>query len=666
MSNEEPVTEQLLRVLARAILAGGTIDSVGRELIPRIVSALQLDGARARAIFGEERARAAVPDSGATDTERLWEETRRFVTALPAGSGRRGLAERIGLALRIDRARVRALTDELALAAARPRGAEETQVTPKPAAAPDPLSDTRADGLSHTLVGRAPVPRPAPERSPTWFIDEAVRLGKLARDGASPDVARGVELVEAAAAIPPQRGRDRELALVALANLSAVVVPSGKLALVESALERLSIRPALAAAELVGYRGALSNAMMCVARSADPDAPARVLEAVEAAERLARIEPAGEQRWVVYADVAHQAVRFLATNHHWTAIRTLEKRLDAIPAEFKEITAPAVAGALTTWCIFAIDTKAAAEFSRARDRMARHAAKFRHLEVQREWTTLQNCIVSASVREQFPDTSEALVAASVFDTLVGSLGADRAIALTFAGGSSDLQLMVIAMRDARKHQQLLERIREIAAHHRADEEIAFAFARGIVNASIVCVKDVPPARRAADPILSALRQTLAQLVAAHPASANLRDAQGRFDRTVGPAGSAPSGPSGRGAVPASARPARVRHADIIELRRCFEELQTGSNAPMRAMGRILGTYPGRVRKEGEAVYAKDEQYFLDLLEEIEYQILNDRSGYWRIQGGMLESMTKYMLEDATPTIIAAARALRGRLGMAPW
>lgn len=88
---------------------------------------------------------------------------------------------------------------------------------------------------------------------------------------------------------------------------------------------------------------------------------------------------------------------------------------------------------------------------------------------------------------------------------------------------------------------------------------------------------------------------------------------------------------------------------------------------MATMARFLGVGPylGRVMREGEEVYQRDEAYFLDLLEEIGCQVQHDRSGYWRVQMPKLDTLTRYLLEGATPAIAGAARSLRARVNRAP-
>lgn len=409
------------------------------------------------------------------------------------------------------------------------------------------------------------------------------------------------------------------------------------------------------------YAQALAGAARDVTRDDDPASGTKLLEVLDAAETQARAAPASPERMVAWASQAREAVRFLAKQRDWTSVRAIERRLAATPRELERVVAPATAGALGAWGAAALAARAPDELSRARDRLARLAGRHEDPVVRREYAGLLAALVTSVVRDHFPDASEGPLAAGLLESQAQAHWEDRELVLAFAAACPDIQLLHTAARDDAGHRKLLARLSELVQRHPRDEELALHLARGLVNAGVVRAGDLAPARREKDPLLVALRGTLDQLLEANPGSASLSDMTARFDRQPGvPASRIRAASAAAGSV------TRARHPDLNELRDAFERLQHGSHDSMATMARILGVGPylGRVMREGEDAYAHDEPYFLDMLEEIDYQIQHDRSGYWRGQMPKLDTMTRYLLEDATPSISAAARALRARLKLA--
>ena len=608
------IVEMLLAIVARAVYSDGVVEDAERELVKRVVRALEVDHARARQILDTARKEAPMrSNAGAADAEMLWAEAQALLGALPAGTGRRALAARVGWALEVDDARIAEVVQALAPDA------------PARAGVVDSARSYAAEGLA---------------------AEAAALAARLDPHGAPFDEKDGRSMLELL--------NSGDLAVVA--TLARCASRTGQLAALDPALTALVATRAPAGAELGVYQAALAGAAAGVTREDDPATGNRLIEVVDLAERLAKVEPQGPERWIAWAERAREAVRFLCRQRDWKSVRALEKRLGAAPRAHEGAVAPAVAGALAAWGLAALVAQAGDELARARDRLARLSGRHDLAAVRREYATLLAAVIAGVVRDRFPDAAEGPLAAGLLESLAQAHWEDRDLVLIFAAACADVQLLHVAARDEAGHRKLLARLSELAQRHPRDEDLALHLARGLVNVGVVRAGDLAPARREKDPLLVAVRALLDLLRESNPTSEKVAELAGRFDRQPGVP------PSRIRAAPA----ARARHPDLLELRDAFERLQHGSNDAMATLARILGVgpYPGRIMREGEEAYQRDEGYFLDLLAEIDHQVQHDRSGYWRMQMPKLDTMTRYMLEDATPAIAQAARDLRGRLNLA--
>ena len=469
-------------------------------------------------------------------------------------------------------------------------------------------------------------------------------------------------------ALPPGSGRRRLAARVGRALaidekwLAALVrdmaheaesVPAAELL---ARLGSVPLVPPVSAEALQVGLDLVHRAAAAVMREEDPAAATQLATVLDAAEKIATAAP---EHWTAAAETARDAVRWLAPRHDWKSVRTIEKRLAAGPRASEEAVAAPAAAALAAWGRAALAARADAELARARDRLARLAMRHDQVGVRREYAGLLAALVASVVRDHFPAAAEGLLAAGLLEALARDHWEDRELTLAFASACPDIQLLLIAAREEAEHRKLLARLSELAQAHPRDEELALHLARGVVHVAVVRAGELAPARRGADPLLLALRGTLDGLLEGNPGSARLAELAARFERQPG----APASRVGPLPIAAAARP---RHPDLLELRDAFERLQLGAEAAVATLTRVLGVGPylGRVMREGEEAYQRDETYFLDLLEEVDRQVHEDRSGYWRVQSPKLDTMTRYMLEDATPAIVAAARALRARLNFA--
>jgi hypothetical protein len=386
---------------------------------------------------------------------------------------------------------------------------------------------------------------------------------------------------------------------------------------------------------------------------------------VTLAERLAKADPPDPIRWVALGSAGHAAVRALAEDQRFGLVPKVMRALEGIPHDAGEAQGHH-AEALASWGILAMKHGQRDEVLKATAAMEALAPHALVPEVVRARATLHSCALEwwcGHVKE--PDPASA--AFEVLHQLVNEHGDDRAVANSFAVCSEFALMLVLILRDYERVALHLERARMVSGAHPGDEEIQFALARAMVNTAIhvnALREDAPTRAR----LMGDVERTLAMLAASCPGSEKIEDAKGRLERvklqnpqfahaSQGAHAATATPPAAARAAPSSPVP-----EDVRTMRAIFDAMQEGRTppAPAFAILEIVGTggYPRRVKEEGERVYAADEPYFLHLLAEVERQLGSDRIGFWQMQGQIIELVTRYMIEDATPAIADAARRVR--------
>lgn len=258
MDERTRLCEELLAIVARAVYSDGVVEETERELVKRVVRALEVDTARAKEILAAAKREAPFRSTaGPADAAAIWSEARHLLAALPSGSGRRMLAARVGWALDVAESEIAAVVQALAPGA-------------------PPPADYSTDGSG--------------SNDPASMAAEALGLAaRLEPEGAAVSDDDGLRLLELL--------NTGDLAVVAA--LAPAASRTGQIAALDPALTALvsagNVDPAT-------YQAALAGALAGVTRE-DPATGARMLEVVDLAERLAKIESSAERdpaaRWVV-------------------------------------------------------------------------------------------------------------------------------------------------------------------------------------------------------------------------------------------------------------------------------------------------------------------------------------------------------------------------------
>jgi hypothetical protein len=618
----------LFQLVADEVFRDGKVDSAENELLGTLARCLGLDNEAARAIAEVSRKKIAegvLDDARPMDRERLYAQILRYVHS----DGTVDDKERILLE---GMHKLLSIGDEV-----------HARLCAPIATAP------RAAGSA----------RPPPEILAR--LEEATALLRDSGDSApGPQAAgRAVAILDEVRASPALSPVEQTGWLGVLANLSPLLARAGKVSELEAALAHVVVRARLTDDGVTALAAALTN--MLKARLAD--APIELLPSiVRIAERLVRLDPPDPGRWAPLAEMAHEGLRAAATVRRFALARKMVHMLDGIPEPDERATGHR-AEALLSWAVLAMKAGDCQEIQEAGAALSALAGRAPHRGVVEAHATHLGCAVewwASQAREPGP----ALAALDDLHRLLTSFDITPPVARSFSLCSEFALLTLLILRDRPRVDEHLARVKDVASRVADDEDVLFAFARALVNSAIQRMDDARARSDPADPILAALAATMEHLIALAPTSAKIADARGRFERSTRRNLSADPGPAG-GPAPRPALP--PPHPDILRLRDSFARLQA-SPADGRAIDGILsvvgrGGYPARVLAEGEAVYAKDEPYFLHLLIELEAQIRSDRIGYWKANAAQLELVTRYMIEDATPAIADAARSFRRAIGL---
>ncbi len=246
----------------------------------------------------------------------------------------------------------------------------------------------------------------------------------------------------------------------------------------------------------------------------------------------------------------------------------------------------------------------------------------------------------------------------------------RDVALPVARASEVALTCFVEAEEDERLLDLLPRLRVLARQFPGDAEIATALARGLVNSSgtraakrkkgssVLSMMDSLGGKFGhLESGLAALKETLECVGQAAPKCDAVWDAAGRFGEVTSVELDMPPRPK---------RDPSRRHSDVEALARNFETLQKSpqDRRAAQALDDILGTggYVRRIVDEGDGAYWVDEKYFTDLLDEVGRQVESDSSQFWTERRIMIETLTRYMLEDGSPKVKKGASMLRKRLG----
>ncbi|MBI3893980.1 MAG: hypothetical protein HY303_20880 [Candidatus Wallbacteria bacterium] len=446
---------------------------------------------------------------------------------------------------------------------------------------------------------------------------------------------------------------------------SAEQPPSPPPAVVSHALPALAAAPEPAPPAL--------DELLAVATAASKNwrQQSEVLPAVETALRLAKGAPGYEPAWVGLATVCHAAGKLLSQARAWNEHARVRAALEEIPARFAAATDPLMARFLADQVVFALDAGARNRAWPACEALRKLVAARPSEVTVAELANALSCLVDPEVPD--PDGDYPRVAA-LLDELVRlseAHPANREVARSLATASAGALISYQVAKDPPRLLAFAEALVRMAQRCKDDESLLFSIAKAVVNAAIVWdnyrkeagllkgwMSNLQQAfKGGSDPVLGALKSTLEALLALAPASSDLADARGRFERVTRVSLAAPGG----------AKPAPALPEDVLLLRKYFDQMQQQGPTPGAMKGILMllgpGPYLPRAVREGEEVYAKDEPYFVQLLAELSRQVSTDRSGFWAMNAGMLEAMTRYLVEDATPRIAQAANELRRVLQM---
>ena len=470
---------------------------------------------------------------------------------------------------------------------------------------------------------------------------------------------------DAARAFKAERAH-HEPAMGALVNLAALLSNAGRLDdLTPHALAALE-HPTTWPGRDAAWKDLLYNALM---GAMDRSPPERVLPVLALARRGAFTGEPRLERFLALAATTRDAGKALANVGRWD----LHDQLGAFvepppaPASLPELPARALldarAAMSTDAIVFCLSRK---ETARAlglaaglRELLAAHPDTL----VAAQHAVALECLLDANNPEPFlePGPMGALVDEQL--DLVSRWPAEREVARAFTSSAATAWLLMNAARDAARAERIVAGMTALTARFPGDEELHFNSARAVVNAAIVRAKELEPAglwQRVTrlfgptDPVLDRLESTLQTLVASCRASTRIGDARDRFQRVTGRVL-----PTPKWTYPTPPPP----HPDVERLHRALATTPPDEAAVAAVVGR--GAYLPRVTLEGPAVYAREERYFVTLMEEIHRQAAADPGGFWKARQVQLEAITRHLIEDGTELIAQSAGAVRAIFRMAP-
>lgn len=293
-----------------------------------------------------------------------------------------------------------------------------------------------------------------------------------------------------------------------------------------------------------GYRSLLPGLLD---EAANDPTPGRVLPLVKWAARLAALPPEESYRWAVLIDMVAAASPVLAGAARWNEHAALVAEIDRVVDTPQGVFASAMART-------------------AADAIERCLAADRYDE-SREWHKIlvkqQPFMIQEDVRDRYAAAlvrqMEYLVGhredgkehftqlLTALTNLMKAYPSDRTIARGFAAVSPSIGVMYLKGRDAAALKDYLAQINGTVRQFPGDEELAVAFAKGLVNTAILAKDlsrqaeaDKNPFRRfldsfkkIADPSIAEITTTMSVAVASVPRSNVMSDLRKRFEGLSG-------------------------------------------------------------------------------------------------------------------------------------
>lgn len=505
----------------------------------------------------------------------------------------------------------------------------------------------------------APSPA-APATSPAELrarIDESMDLStKAASGGVEPQVLERTMVLASWASQAMQGDSEELLAGFKVAvNIAPILVLSRQLERVEQLLASGLARGSEIDELEIRFEAAL---MSCFAASTRYSAPPWPYEIAGMAFRLAPWASASAELVRVAASIARCAAR-----SNGSALDMLRE----MPADIPEALEAVRAGAYADRVVSSLASQRGVDAWQALEEL-------RKLHQSRRLATIGSVLAEAAgnwlhgagVDESVPQ-ARFISVVKLLTSLAEEAPSESCRSRALAAASEAILDRLQSKRDEAGVREHVERLKNLASRSSGDEELAFDLARGVSRAAVARVHLLKPADGLAglaagvgklfgkaDPELTSLRETLENLTRQHPSSKALASARSRFKRVTGMPVQAPAG--------ATPEPASL-HPHVLALQTAFQRIQRSprdQSAEKAYFEALLSGFPARIRSEGPSVFEKDELYFLDVVDEVERQLLEDRAEFWRYQTTKLEILMRGLAEDATPRVARKAQALCAR------
>lgn len=351
---------------------------------------------------------------------------------------------------------------------------------------------------------------------------------------------------------PPDLGKTGTVPVLAVEDLpsESPLEEAAKLARLEQydeatrVAERiLAVRPP-PAGFADGYRALLPSMLV---EAANEPTPGRVLPLVKWAARLASLPQEENYRWTVLIDLVAAAGPVLAAGGRWDEHAALAVELDRVVNS----TQGEFAAAMARTACEAIDRcLTGGRYDESRDWhkiVVKQQPWVGQEEVRGRYATAlvrqMEYLVSHrdDGREHFTQLMTALT------NLMKNYQADRTIARGFAAVSASIGVMYLKARDVAAMKDYLGSINTTIRQFPGDEELAIAFARGLVNTAILAKDlarqvsaDKSAIRRfldsfksVKDPVIAEITISMGYAVASVPHSNAMSDARKRFEGLSG-------------------------------------------------------------------------------------------------------------------------------------
>lgn len=487
------------------------------------------------------------------------------------------------------------------------------------------------------------------------------------------DIDRVAQMAAQAAKLFIGERAHHEPAFGALVNLSAILSNTGRLDdLTPHALAVLA-HPTTWPGRDAAWKDLLYNALL---GAMDRSPPERVLQVLGLARRGALTGDPRIERFLALGGTTRDAGKAFANVGRWDLHGQLSPFIEPPPPPAPELPPLAARALLDARAAIFTDAVVFALSKPDHARALELAAGLRALLaaapdalVAAQHAVALECLLDANTSEPFLPPVEVGKLADEQMALVARWPGEREVARAFTSSAGTLLLLLNAARDAQRTSRAIELMAALTRNFPGDEELHFNSGRALVNAAIVRVKEIEPQSvwqrvtrlfGPTDPVLDLLEVSLQKLVATCRGSAQLAEARQRFE-----------GATGRVLPPPkwSLPPAPPLHPDVERVKTAYRSLvEKGHNAEDDAViSAVIGTgaYLPRATLEGPSVYAREERYFVTLLEEIHREAAADSIRYWRTREVQLEALTRHLVHQGTEPIAIAAGAVRALYRMAP-